>query len=506
MVSIIIRFIFLVGIHIISAESCIAKDFGNGSPICVCNSTHCDTLESIAKVSAPNYIGYASNKEGLRFAKENGKFETSKDDAKNIISIGTETFQEIFGFGGAFTDSTGFNIKSLTEDLQEKILRAYYTEEGLEYNTGRVPIGGTDFSTHGYSYCDTENDEPDPELKHFNLTQDDYDYKIPVIQKAQELTKGELKLFGAAWIAPDWMKTVPGVLARNSFIKEEMYQSWADYVKKFLDFYKKEGISFWGVSTGNEPTTDLFPNKVPSIAWYSEQMKKWIRENLGPTMRSSDHSDIKIMANDDSIMSLPSLIEQLFSDEQVKKYVDGTAVHWYMDNLINANVLNETHNEFPDKFILYTEACNGYIINRPILGSWDGAESYASNIIRNLNHWSIGWTDWNMALNMEGGPTWTTNYVDSPIIVNAEENEFYKQPYFYALGHFSKFFTRNSVRLQVTADVSSVEVAAVKRPDNGVAVVILNKNSESVDVTLRNEKGDATLTLTAKSINSVIYW
>lgn len=47
-----------------------------------------------------------------------------------------------------------------------------------------------------------------------------------------------------------------------------------------------------------------------------------------------------------------------------------------------------------------------------------------------------GWTDWNIALNMEGGPNWVNNFVDSPIIVNEKKDEFYKQPMFYAMGHF----------------------------------------------------------------------
>ena len=30
-----------------------------------------------------------------------------------------------------------------------------------------------------------------------------------------------------------------------------------------------------------------------------------------------------------------------------------------------------------------------------------------------------GWTDWNMALDLSGGPNWANNKVDSPVIINA---------------------------------------------------------------------------------------
>ena len=48
-------------------------------------------------------------------------------------------------------------------------------------------------------------------------------------------------------------------------------------------------------------------------------------------------------------------------------------------------------------------------------------------LTQDLSNWSTGWVDWNLALNMEGGPNWVKNFVDSPIIVDAENGLFYKQ-------------------------------------------------------------------------------
>ena len=41
-----------------------------------------------------------------------------------------------------------------------------------------------------------------------------------------------------------------------------------------------------------------------------------------------------------------------------------------------------------------------------------------------------------MILDMQGGPNWVGNFVDAPIIVNADADEFYKNPMFYHMGHF----------------------------------------------------------------------
>lgn len=71
-----------------------------------------------------------------------------------------------------------------------------------------------------------------------------------------------------------------------------------------------------------------------------------------------------------------------------------------------------------------------------MLGDWSRAEAYATDIMENLLNGVGGWIDWNLALDTKGGPNWASNFVDSPIIVNAKADEFYKQPMFYALGHF----------------------------------------------------------------------
>ena len=85
-----------------------------------------------------------------------------------------------------------------------------------------------------------------------------------------------------------------------------------------------------------------------------------------------------------------------------------------------------------------------------------------------------GWVDWNMALDERGGPTYVNNYLDSPIIVNASIGEFYKQPMYYAIGHFSKFISRGSVRIEMSS-LGSLQGVAFKRPDNGTVIVFLNK-------------------------------
>lgn len=84
--------------------------------------------------------------------------------------------------------------------------------------------------------------------------------------------------------------------------------------------------------------------------------------------------------------------------------------------------------------------------------------------------------DWNLALDLEGGPNWVDNFVDAPIIVNATSGEFYKQPIYYVLAHFSKYVPRGSVRIDVEKSelAANVYSAAFLRPDGAISVVIYN--------------------------------
>ena len=57
--------------------------------------------------------------------------------------------------------------------------------------------------------------------------------------------------------------------------------------------------------------------------------------------------------------------------------------------------------------------------------------------MEDLQNGVSGWTDWNICLNESGGPSFVPSVAtDAPIIVNAEADEFYKQPMYYMIGHF----------------------------------------------------------------------
>lgn len=71
-----------------------------------------------------------------------------------------------------------------------------------------------------------------------------------------------------------------------------------------------------------------------------------------------------------------------------------------------------------------------------------------------------------------------TSGIDAPTVVNATADEFYKQPTFYTIGHFSKFIVPGSQKIDSTKQIDligrNVDAVSFLRPDGKVAVVIRN--------------------------------
>lgn len=115
------------------------------------------------------------------------------------------------------------------------------------------------------------------------------------------------------------------------------------------------------------------------MGWSPEDQALFVGQNLGPTLANKGLGDVKIMVVDDQRSFFPTWPqtvyqflfysyryvnsktshEQILADPEANKYVSGFGVHWYSIDLVPAAVLTATHEAFPDRFILATEACNG---------------------------------------------------------------------------------------------------------------------------------------------------
>lgn len=432
--------------------------------------------------------------------------------------------QTILGFGGALSDSSCRNIKSLSPDMSKSLMEDYFGALGLRYNIVRMSIGSSDFSTTPY----TNNDKIEPktinkllaldeyddvEMKNFRLVGEDYKYKLPVARQAIATSNQEIKFLSSLWSPPIWMKNNSHIV--HGWLKGDVYgpyyKALADLIIKWLEAYRKNGIEFWATTGLNEPVTGIKPFIFHnSLGITREDYVTFIKLYLGPMLRRRGFSNVKLIAMDDNKGYAPQLAKALLDDKETAKYVSGIGVHWYMnDEYENLNFLVK---EFPEKFIISTEASNGYLPYQvhTLPGDWHRGVAYMYDIIKLIQKNAVGWVDWNMALDLGGGPSWANNLLDSPVIVNAERDEYYKSPTFYAIGHFSRFVEPNSTRLDHRLANAKydypLEAVGFYTPKNYVVIVVLNANRHPVPFRVIVDRQLVKIvTLREESFNTIVF-
>ncbi|NXN25472.1 GLCM Glucosylceramidase, partial [Nycticryphes semicollaris] len=477
--------------------------------VCVCNATYCDTLDPVVLPAPGTYVKYESSKAGKRLERSEGTFQRSLHAPGLLLTLNVSAlYQHVKGFGGSLSDAAAINILGLSQPAQDNLLCSYFSESGIEYNLIRIPMACSDFSVRPYSYDDVPHDY---ELKHFRLAEEDVKLKIPILHRASAMSRRTLSLYSSPWTSPAWMKSNGDVRGKGTLkgqAGDKYHKTWANYFIKFLDEYAKYNVTFWAVTAQNEPLAAIFtPPQFPTIAFTAVQQRDFVVRDLGPALARSPHRT-RLIILDDQRIHLPHWAKAVLGNATAARYVAGLGVHWYLDSIVPASCsLEATHKLFPDHFLLYTEACSGFLTLRfsVSLGCWERGESYSHSILtvwspwhcplgtmgppqphsdsslpaQVLNHFVAGWTDWNLALDLQGGPNWVKNFVDSPIIVDSSKDVFYKQPMFYHLGHFSKFIPEGSRRVGLHSSrrcfICQLEHVAVLRPDGAVVLVVLNR-------------------------------
>lgn len=441
-----------------------------------------------------------------------------------IITIKPEEkFQTITGFGGSFTEASASLLNKLSKPNREKILNAYFSEEGANYSLTRTHINSCDFSLSNYAYAMKPGDT---NLDSFSIEPDRSDL-IPMIKEAMKISKGGFKIIASPWSAPPWMKDNNDW--RGGKLLPQYRETWALYFSKYINAYKKEGINIWGVTVENEPLGNN--NNWESMHFTPEEMTDFVKEFLGPHFEQNGLDSVKILGYDQNRgEELEKWANVMYKDEASSKYFDGMAVHWYAStyDFFPAS-LQHTHKLAPQKHIINTEACidadvphwkddNWYWSKEATDWGWDWATEkdkylhpkyvpvyrYANDIIGCLNNYVDGWVDWNMVLNKQGGPNWFKNWCTAPVIVDEEKDEVYFTPLYYTLAHFSKFIRPGAVRIGFENPDKEVMVTAAQNPDGSIAVVVFNptETTKTFSISVKNEKVNTVIN--AKAIQTIV--
>ena len=407
-------------------------------------------------------------------------------------------YQEFLGIGGAFTETSSSNFIQLSKKNQAEVIKALFDpKDGIGLSFCRTHIHSCDFTPDEYTYVE----ENDKDLSTFSI---DHDRKsvIPFLKAALSTAGDRLYLFASPWSPPGWMKD-NGEMPRGGRLLEEYYATWADYMVKYFEEYKKEGIPFFGVTIQNEAKA---VQTWESCVYTAEEEGIFAANYLRPALDKAGFPDVRIMIWDHNKERIYDRARDTFAVPGAREAIWGIAYHWYSGDHYDAMRL--VHDAFPEKPLLLTEFALG--VSRksktklPHSG-WNEVSQYSAEMICDFNNHASSMTDWNIMSDLSGGPYHNRDSgAKTPIVVDPKNDSFTIEPLYYALGHFSRFIQRGAVRIGNSSYHPQLQATAFQNPNGELVLVVLNSAEEELDAYIRLEGDTSKYTFPAESLATFV--
>lgn len=435
-----------------------------------------------------------TNDREQKYWQEQEMERTKVTDCIHVVNVYPEiTGQQMEGFGGALTEASTYNYSLLNKDLQGEIIEGYFGESGLRYNLARTHINSCDFALGNYAYID----EGDVGLETFNIEHDKANM-IPMIKNAIAVSDTPIHFLASPWSPPAFMKT-NNEMNNGGKLKKEYYQTWAEYVVRYIRAYAREGIRIDAITVQNEPEA---VQTWDSCVYTPQEEAEYAADYLVPALRAAGLSDVKVFAWDHNKEAVYDRVKATFQNEKAKECVDGVAVHWYTGDHFEA--VAAVKKMYPEKRIYFTEGCVEYS-RFADSGEIQKAEMYAHDMIGNFNAGIEAFFDWNLLLDEKGGPNHVGNFCAAPMMCNPKESKLEKRLSYYYIGHFSRYVRRGARQILSTRYTDKIETAAFLNPDGERVVIVLNKTDSPVTVALREEGIGVSVTMEAHTIRTFLY-
>lgn len=404
----------------------------------------------------------------------------------------TKKFQELEGFGAAFTEAGATTWLALSPQKRDQVIRDYFSvAAGHGYSFCRVHMNSCDFSLGNYSHAENPLDLV---LKHFSIDRD-RQALLPMIKAAMAMAEYPIKLLASPWSPPAWMKS-NGQMNQGGKLLPEYAHLWARCFVKFIQAYRRECVPIWGVSVQNEPAAT---QTWDSCIYTAQEERDFVRDHLGPALSQAGLGDVKVVIWDHNRDLMVERAGTVYSDPEAAKYVWGTGFHWYGEDHFDHVQL--VHDAWPEKKLLFTEGCQE---GGPHEGSWDLGERYARSMINDLNRWTAGWIDWNLVLDERGGPNHVGNFCSAPILIDASNDALLHQSSYYYMGHFTRFAKPGALRVLCASSLQAIEATAFLNPGVNTVVVAMNRTNGRIKFRLTVDDQSVTATLPAHSIATYV--
>jgi glucosylceramidase len=395
--------------------------------------------------------------------------------------------QPILGFGAALTDAACWMLSRLPSAPREQLMEELFSSEGLALSVCRICVGASDYARTPYTFDDTPDDL---EMKHFSIDHDRA-YIIPMIREARAANP-DLFLFSSPWSPPGWMKTAGSTF--GGWMREKYLEPYARYYLRFLKDYAAAGAAVQALTPQNEVETDQ-RCLMPACFWHPEFEMALVRDFLGPWLER-DGMDVKIWLLDHNYAQWQRVAWQLKAPG-VRRYVDGVAFHPYEGT---PDMMDNLRRNDPHLALYWTEG--GPHLDKNYATEWCRWSREITGILR---HGCRSYTGWNVALDEAGRPNIGPFKCGGFVTLDSKTRRVTRSAQYWALGHFSKFMTRGSVRIGSTGEIKDVVHVAAVNPDGRRVLVVTNSAPAARTVRVQEGRWSAAVRLPGDSVTTLLW-
>ncbi len=386
---------------------------------------------------------------------------SSGSSAGAVVLDPASTYQEVLGFGAAFTDAACSVFNQLPPTARERLFHELFHPSEMGLSVCRTCIGSSDYSTRVYSFDDGD---PDPELRRFSIAHD-REYILPMMRLARQVNPG-LFLFSSPWSPPGWMKAGGSMLGGS--MRKSSFAVYARYLTKFLQAYAADGVPIDAITSQNEVDTDQDGN-MPACLWGQEYEIEFIARHLGPELaRNKLATKVWIL---DHNYDLWGRALCTLDAPGVARYVDGVAWHGYGGS---ESAMTRVHEAHPDKHAYWTEGGPDYT-DPAYLTDWTKWSATFARILRNWARCIVGW---NLALDERGRPNLGPFPCGGVVTIHSQTQEIARSGQYWAFAHYSRAIRRGARRIGSEGAIENVTHVAFANPDGSSAAVLTNGGPE----------------------------
>ncbi|MGA7857243.1 MAG: carbohydrate-binding protein [Terracidiphilus sp.] len=424
-------------------------------------------------------------------------FTDTAAGSNKVIVDEAQPYQEIEGFGAAFTDSAAYLLEQVAQpQALNSTLSDLFTRNGAGIGLSfmRNPMGASDIARSVYSFDDLPAGQTDPSLTSFSVAHDQA-YILPLIVEARTLNP-QMKILANPWSPPGWMKTSGSMIGGT--LLPTMYTPFANYFVKYLQAYGAAGVPIDYISLQNEPLYQ--PANYPGMGMDAATQLTVLRDYVLPALTAAN-LPTKVLVYDHN-WDTPSYPETVLADPTIlaSAQVAGTAWHGYGGT---PGAQQTVENLFPAKGTWETEHSGG---------TWQ-TDQYTTDfleITQVLRNSARSFVKWSLALDQNLGPNLTdlgSSYggcnTCTPIVtVNSATGAITKDIEYYTLGHYSKYVLPGARRIY-SSNASGIVSAAFLNPDSSKALIAFN--SSTVSQTFEAQWGTQSFSYTLPALGAATF-